>query len=59
MERLESIIVGGGQAGLATSYWLSQRGRDNAIGVPAADFALTERTSTIMGFRCRCSSEHR
>ena len=26
MERLETIVVGGGQAGLATGYWLAKRG---------------------------------
>ena len=39
MERIESIIVGGGQAGLATSYWLSQRGRDHIILEQAAQAA--------------------
>jgi putative flavoprotein involved in K+ transport len=28
---IETLIVGGGQAGLATSYWLSQRGRPHLI----------------------------
>jgi putative flavoprotein involved in K+ transport len=28
---VETIIVGGGQAGLATSYWLKQRGREHVI----------------------------
>ncbi len=27
----ETIIIGGGQAGLATSYWLKQHGRDNLV----------------------------
>jgi putative flavoprotein involved in K+ transport len=31
MEKVETIIVGGGQAGLATSYHLKQRGREHVI----------------------------
>ena len=31
MEKIETIIVGGGQAGLATGYHLSQLGRENII----------------------------
>jgi putative flavoprotein involved in K+ transport len=30
-ERIETIIVGGGQAGLATSYWLKQHGREHLV----------------------------
>jgi putative flavoprotein involved in K+ transport len=30
-EKVETIIVGGGQAGLATSYWLGQLGRENIV----------------------------
>ncbi len=30
-ERVETIIVGGGQAGLAMSYWLRQAGREHLI----------------------------
>jgi putative flavoprotein involved in K+ transport len=31
MERIETVIVGGGQAGLATSYYLTQQGREHVI----------------------------
>ena len=31
MEDIETMIIGGGQAGLATSYYLSQAGRDHLI----------------------------
>jgi putative flavoprotein involved in K+ transport len=31
MEHIETIIVGGGQAGLATSYWLSQQGQQHIV----------------------------
>ena len=30
-ERIETVIVGGGQAGLAMSYWLTQAGREHVI----------------------------
>lgn len=30
-EKLETIIIGGGQAGLATSYHLSKQGHENII----------------------------
>jgi putative flavoprotein involved in K+ transport len=35
-ERLDTIIVGGGQAGLATSYYLKQRGREHVVLEQAA-----------------------
>ncbi|HEY4652903.1 MAG TPA: NAD(P)/FAD-dependent oxidoreductase [Cyclobacteriaceae bacterium] len=31
MEHIETIIVGGGQAGLATSYYLKERGREHVV----------------------------
>ena len=31
MEKVETIIVGGGQAGLATSYHLKQLGREHIV----------------------------
>lgn len=31
MVRINTIIVGGGQAGLATSYWLKQNGREHLV----------------------------
>lgn len=30
-ERIETIIIGGGQAGLAVSYWLQQYGREHLV----------------------------
>lgn len=35
-ERIETVVVGGGQAGLATSYHLSQRGREHVVLEQAA-----------------------
>ena len=31
IERIETVVIGGGQAGLAMSYYLSQRGREHVI----------------------------
>ena len=31
MERVETVIVGGGQAGLAMSYHFAQRGREHLV----------------------------
>jgi putative flavoprotein involved in K+ transport len=31
MERIETVIVGGGQAGLATSYCLTREGREHVV----------------------------
>ena len=31
MEHIETVIVGGGQAGLATSYYLTQHGREHVV----------------------------
>ena len=31
MERIDTVIVGGGQAGLATSYYLTQQGREHIV----------------------------
>jgi putative flavoprotein involved in K+ transport len=36
METVETIIVGGGQAGLATSYYLTQHGREHVVLEAAA-----------------------
>lgn len=36
MERIETVIVGGGQAGLATSYYLTQHGREHIVLEQAA-----------------------
>ncbi len=39
MERVETLIVGGGQAGLATSYYLKQHGREHIVLEQAAQAA--------------------
>jgi putative flavoprotein involved in K+ transport len=31
MQSIETLIVGGGQAGLATSYFLQQAGREHLV----------------------------
>ena len=36
MERIDTVIVGGGQAGLATSYYLTQQGREHIVLEQAA-----------------------
>ncbi len=36
MERIETVIVGGGQAGLATSYYLAQQGHEHVVLEQAA-----------------------
>jgi putative flavoprotein involved in K+ transport len=36
MERIETVIVGGGQAGLGTSYYLTQQGREHVVLEQAA-----------------------
>lgn len=44
MERIETVIVGGGQAGLATSYYLVQHGREQVVLERAAQAANSWRT---------------
>ena len=43
MERIETVIVGGGQAGLATSYYLTQQGREHIVLEQAARAASAWR----------------
>jgi len=31
MERVDTIVIGGGQAGLAASYFLTQHGREHVV----------------------------
>ena len=31
VQKVETIIIGGGQAGLATSYYLNKRAKENVI----------------------------
>jgi putative flavoprotein involved in K+ transport len=44
MEHIETVIVGGGQAGLATSYYLTQHGREHVVLEGAARAANSWRT---------------
>lgn len=39
MERIDTVIVGGGQAGLATSYYLTQQGHEHVVLEQAAHAA--------------------
>jgi putative flavoprotein involved in K+ transport len=43
METIETVIVGGGQAGLATSYYLTQHGREHIVLEQAAQAASVWR----------------
>jgi len=43
VRQIETIIVGGGQAGLATSYYLTQRGREYLVLEQAAQAASAWR----------------
>jgi putative flavoprotein involved in K+ transport len=43
MERIDTAIVGGGQAGLATSYYLTQQGREHVVLEQAAQAATVWR----------------
>ncbi len=44
MERIETVVVGGGQAGLATSYHLTQQGREHVVLEQAAQAAPVWRS---------------
>jgi putative flavoprotein involved in K+ transport len=44
MERIESVIIGGGQAGLATSYYLTQQGREHVVLEQASQAGNSWRT---------------
>jgi putative flavoprotein involved in K+ transport len=44
MERINTVIVGGGQAGLATSYCLKQQGHENVVLEQAAQAGNAWRT---------------
>jgi putative flavoprotein involved in K+ transport len=48
-ERIETVVVGAGQAGLATSFHLSQRGREHVI-LERGEVADTWRTKRWDGF---------
>lgn len=37
MERIDTVIVGGGQAGFATSYWLQQTRHNHVVLERAAE----------------------
>src|SRR5512135_2003661 len=44
MEHIETVIVGGGQAGLATSHYLTQYGREHVVLEESARAGNTWRT---------------
>jgi cation diffusion facilitator CzcD-associated flavoprotein CzcO len=41
-QKIEAIIMGGGQAGLATSYYLTQRGRNLSQSIKGANYHVLE-----------------
>jgi putative flavoprotein involved in K+ transport len=45
MEQVETVIVGGGQAGMATSYWLNQHGHEHVVLERAAEPANVWRNN--------------
>jgi thioredoxin reductase len=47
VEQIETVIVGGGQAGLAMSYYLGQLGREHVI---LERQRVAERTMGLVGF---------
>lgn len=51
MERIETVIVGSGQAGLATSYYLTQYGREHVVLEQAAQAANVWRSERWDSFR--------
>jgi putative flavoprotein involved in K+ transport len=48
-ERVETVVIGGGQAGLSVSYHLTQRGRDHVV-LERGEVAETWRTQRWDGF---------
>ncbi len=50
MERIETVIVGGGQAGLALSYHLVQQRREHLVLEQAAHLANTWRNARWNSF---------
>jgi len=50
MERVETLIVGGGQAGLAMSYYLKQLGREHLVleRAKVAERWQTQRWDSLM-----------
>ncbi|HYI73880.1 MAG TPA: NAD(P)-binding domain-containing protein [Gaiellaceae bacterium] len=49
MERIDTVVVGAGQAGLATSYFLTQHGRDHLV-LEGGEVAETWRSRRWDGF---------
>jgi putative flavoprotein involved in K+ transport len=49
-ESVETVIVGGGQAGLATSYYLTHHGREHVVLEQAAQAANAWRTGRWKSF---------
>ena len=60
VEKIETVIIGGGQAGLATSYWLKQHGREHIVlekaGQPAHAWRQRWDSFTLVTPNCqKCS----
>ena len=56
-ERIDTVVIGGGQAGLATSYFLSQHGRDHVV-LEQGRLAETWRTQRWDGFKLNTPNEY-
>jgi putative flavoprotein involved in K+ transport len=50
MQKIDTVIIGGGQAGLAASYWLTQRGREHIVLEQAAQAANVWRNDRWESF---------
>lgn len=63
MATIETLIIGGGQAGLAVSYWLTQHGREHLVLEKAAQPASAWRRRVEVwptdGRRRRCRVHRR
>ena len=49
LQKIDTVIVGGGQAGLAISYYLTQEGREHVVleRAPAVANAWRDRKSVV------------
>ena len=50
-EQIEAVVIGGGQAGLAISYYLTQQGRTHVVLEQAAQVAPAWRHGRWDSFR--------